>query len=88
MWNVIPNIINTATNVSMSKTAIKRHYVILTHESEETIWKSKVKLFLNKKNTLLLYNNILFIYFITYVCFSNTHFLRLFYLLCILLLNL
>ena len=34
MWNVIPNIIKTTTNVSMFKGAIKRHYVILTHESE------------------------------------------------------
>ena len=36
MWNVIPNIIKTATNVSMFKSATKRHYVILTHKSEES----------------------------------------------------
>ena len=36
MLNVIHNIIKTAANVSMFKSAMKRHYVILTHESEES----------------------------------------------------
>ena len=52
---------NNATNISMFRSAVKRHYVILTHESEESSFKSKVKLFyltnvLNEKNTLLLYH--------------------------------
>ena len=35
-WNVIPTVIKTATNVSLFKSAVKRHYVILAHESEES----------------------------------------------------
>ena len=33
---LIPTVIKTATNVSLFKSAVKRHYVILAHESEES----------------------------------------------------